>query len=115
MSHSGSAVTEEELIGEPIQRRPVRSRLSLHEFPQIVRCVASLTAIPSQSPDEILFRQVPQGVVNIHGAPPIHALCLEVGLKESGPDRVGGPTGNLGPRLVILDSGWSKLGGRVES
>jgi hypothetical protein len=53
--------------------------------------------------------------VNIHGAPPIHVLYQEVGLKESEFDRVGGPTGNLGLRLVILDSGWSKLGGRVES
>jgi hypothetical protein len=24
-------------------------------------------------------------------------------------DRVGGPTGNLGPRPVVMESGWSKL------
>jgi hypothetical protein len=30
--------------------------------------------------------------LDIHGAPPIHVLYQEVGLKESGPDRVGGGT-----------------------
>jgi hypothetical protein len=57
VSHSGSAVTEEEQRGEPIQRRPVSSPRSLQEFPQVVRGVPSLTAIPRQSPDEILFGQ----------------------------------------------------------
>ena len=28
--------------------------------------------------------------VNVHGAPPVHVLYQEVGLKESGFDRVGG-------------------------
>ena len=30
--------------------------------------------------------------VKVHGAPPVHVLYQEVGLKESGPDRVGGGT-----------------------
>jgi hypothetical protein len=30
--------------------------------------------------------------LDIHGAPPIHVLYQEVGLKESDFDRVGGPT-----------------------
>jgi len=37
--------------------------------------------------------------VNIHGAPP----------KESQFDRVGGPTGNFGPRPLVVDSPWSEL------
>ena len=36
--------------------------------------------------------------VSIHGAPPIHVLYQEVGLKESEFDRVGGPTCNFAPR-----------------
>jgi hypothetical protein len=47
--------------------------------------------------------------VNIHGAPPIHVLYQEVGLKESEFDRVGGPTGNRGPRPVVVKTGWSEL------
>ena len=47
--------------------------------------------------------------VKMHGAPPLHVLCKEVGLKESGFDRVGGSTGNLIPRPVVLESGWSEL------
>jgi hypothetical protein len=31
------------------------------------------------------------------------------GLRGVDLERVGGPTGNLGPRPVILDSGWSEL------
>jgi hypothetical protein len=46
--------------------------------------------------------------VNIHGAPPIHVLYQEVGLKESDFDRVGGGTGNQSPRPVIVKSGWSE-------
>jgi hypothetical protein len=30
--------------------------------------------------------------VKVHGAPPVHVLYQEVGLKESGFDRVGGGT-----------------------
>jgi hypothetical protein len=30
--------------------------------------------------------------VNVHGAPPLHVLYQEVGMKESGFDRVGGGT-----------------------
>ena len=30
--------------------------------------------------------------VKVHGAPPVHVLYQEVGLKESGFDRVGGPS-----------------------
>ena len=29
--------------------------------------------------------------VKVHGAPPLHVRYQEVGLKESGCDRVGGP------------------------
>jgi site-specific DNA recombinase len=47
--------------------------------------------------------------VNIHGAPPIHVLYQEVGLKESDFDGVGGPTGNRSPRPVVAESGWSEL------
>jgi hypothetical protein len=53
--------------------------------------------------------RVGQGRRNILGAPPIHVRYQELGLKESGPDRVGGPTGNFGPRPVFLDSGWFEL------
>ncbi len=47
--------------------------------------------------------------VKVHGAPPLHVLYQEVGMKESGFDRVGGGTGNLGPRPVVMKSGWSEL------
>ena len=47
--------------------------------------------------------------VKVHGAPPVHVLYQEVGLKKSDFDRVGGPTGNFAPRPVILDSCWSEL------
>ena len=30
--------------------------------------------------------------VKVHGAPPVHVLYQEVGLKKSGSDRVGGGT-----------------------
>ena len=36
--------------------------------------------------------------VKVHGAPSVHVLYQEVGLKESGFDRVGGGTGNRSPR-----------------
>jgi site-specific DNA recombinase len=47
--------------------------------------------------------------VKVHGAPPVHVLYQEVGLKESGFDRVGGPTRNRSPRPVVVESGWSEL------
>jgi hypothetical protein len=47
--------------------------------------------------------------VTVSGAPRLHVRYQEVGLKESGPDRVGGPTGNFGPRLFVIESGWSDL------
>jgi hypothetical protein len=47
--------------------------------------------------------------VSIHGAPRLHVRYQEVGLKESGPDRVGGGTGNRSPRLVMVESSWSEL------
>ena len=44
--------------------------------------------------------------VKVHGAPPVHVLYQEVGLKESGFDRVGGPS-YLNPdwRIRPLDLG----------
>jgi hypothetical protein len=47
--------------------------------------------------------------VNIHGAPPIHVLYQEVGLKESEFDRVGGPTWTRGPRPLGMENPWSDL------
>ena len=47
--------------------------------------------------------------VKVHGAPSVHVLYQEVGLKESGFDRVGGGTDNLIPRPVVMESGWSEL------
>ena len=47
--------------------------------------------------------------VTVHGAPPVHVLYQEVGMKESGFDRVGGPTSNRSPRPVVVESSWSEL------
>ncbi len=47
--------------------------------------------------------------VTVSGAPRLHVLYQEVGLKESYFSRVGGPTGNRRPRRVIVESGWSEL------
>ena len=45
--------------------------------------------------------------VNIHGAPPIHVLYQEIGLKESEFSGVGGLSGNVGP-----DPSWWKVVGQ---
>jgi site-specific DNA recombinase len=47
--------------------------------------------------------------VKVHGAPPVHVLYQEVGLKKSGSDGVGGPTSNRSPRPVVVESSWSEL------
>lgn len=47
--------------------------------------------------------------VNVHGAPPIHVLYQEVGLRESNFNAVGGGTCNFVPRPVVVESGWSEL------
>ena len=47
--------------------------------------------------------------VKVHGAPAVHVLYQEVGLKESGFDRVGGSTDNFVPRPIFVESGWSEL------
>jgi hypothetical protein len=46
--------------------------------------------------------------VTVSGAPRLHVRHQEVGPKESQFSGVGGPTGNLGPRLV-MESVWSEL------
>jgi len=47
--------------------------------------------------------------VTVVGTPPLAVAYGEVGLKESQIVGVGGPTGNLGPRPVVMESGWSEL------
>ena len=44
--------------------------------------------------------------VKVHGAPPVHVLYQEVGMKDSGSDRVGGPSrANPDWRIRPLDLG----------
>lgn len=52
--------------------------------------------------------------LDIHGAPPIHVLYQEVGLKESGPDRVGAGIRNNAMHPIDASPGWgsSQVGGR---
>jgi hypothetical protein len=54
--------------------------------------------------------------VNVHGAPSIHVLYQEVGLKESGPDRVGGGSRNNALRPFDTNPTWgsSQVGGRID-
>jgi hypothetical protein len=53
--------------------------------------------------------------VNIHGAPPIHVLYQEVGLKESDFDRVGGGTGNNALRPFDASPAWGSPHARARA
>jgi hypothetical protein len=48
--------------------------------------------------------------VTVSGAPPLHVLYQEVGLKESDFVGVGGPTWTRGPRPLAMEDPWSDLG-----
>ena len=53
--------------------------------------------------------------VKVHGAPPVHVLYQEVGLKESGFDRVGGGTGHNAVSAFDANPAWgsSHVGARI--
>ena len=54
--------------------------------------------------------------VNIHGAPSIHVLYQEVGLKESEFERVGGGRGNNALRPFDASPAWGSphVGARIQ-
>ena len=76
-------------------------------------------AAATESERRILIEELVESVtvlpdhleVTVSGAPRLHVRYQEVGLKESDPDRVGGPTCNFAPRHVVVESPWSVLSG----
>jgi hypothetical protein len=91
-------------------------------FEEVARVIENLDidrawAAATASERRILIEELVESVtvlpdhleVTVSGAPRLHVRYQEVGLKESGPDRVGGPTCNFAPRPVVMESGWSEL------
>jgi hypothetical protein len=74
-------------------------------------------AAATESERRILIEELVENVtvhpnhleVTVSGAPRLHVLYQEVGLQESGPDRVRGGTSTLSPRESPFDFGWSDL------
>jgi hypothetical protein len=91
-------------------------------FEEVARVLENLDidrawAAATESERRILIEELVEKVtvlpdhleVTVSGAPRLHVRYQEVGLKESGPDGAGGPTGNFGPRTVVMESPWSEL------
>ena len=108
-------------VSEQQTQNPIHSELEVR-FEEVAAVLRDLDieAVWSAAEDQerrILVEELVEWVsvfpdhleVTVTGSPPLHFLYQEVGVKKSGLVGVGGPTGNLGPRPVILDSGWSEL------
>ena len=48
--------------------------------------------------------------IRLTSVPERKTVAVELQRETWALERVGGPTGNLGPRPVVMESGWSELG-----